>query len=248
MKVSIITTCFNSEKTIEKTIVSVLSQDYSDIEYIIIDGDSKDNTISKVRKYENKINIILSEKDSGMYYAMNKGISLASGDLIGILNSDDVFLNKNVISKVVKSIKLNSSDSVYGDLIYCNAKDKIVRYWKSGFCNIKKFKFGWMPPHPTFFVKKNIYNDLGLFNVDFKSAADYELMLRLLYKNKINVSYVPEVLVKMKIGGKSNKSLKNRLIANLEDKKAWDVNNIKRPFYTQYLKPLLKIPQYLKKY
>jgi len=248
MKVSIITTCFNSEKTIEKTIVSVLSQDYSDIEYIIIDGDSKDNTISKVRKYENKINIILSEKDSGMYYAMNKGISLASGDLIGILNSDDVFLNKNVISKVVKSIKLNSSDSVYGDLIYCNAKDKIVRYWKSGFCNIKKFKFGWMPPHPTFFVKKNIYNDLGLFNVDFKSAADYELMLRLLYKNKINVSYVPEVLVKMKIGGKSNKSLKNRLIANLEDKKAWGVNNIKRPFYTQYLKPLLKITQYLKKY
>ena len=248
MKVSVITTCLNSEKTITKTILSVLSQDYSNVEYIIIDGGSKDDSINKIKKYADKINVIVSEKDDGMYYAMNKGIALASGELIGILNSDDVFFHQNVISNVVESIKRNSSDCVYGDLIYCNEKGKVVRYWKSGSCNIKKFKFGWMPPHPTFFVKKNIYNNLGLFNVDFKSAADYELMLRLLYKHKINASYVPEVLVKMQIGGKSNKSLKNRLIANLEDKKAWDVNNIKRPFYTQYLKPFLKIPQYLKKY
>ncbi len=247
MKVSIITTCFNSEKTITDTIFSVLNQTYSNIEYIIIDGASQDSTLDKINKYANKINILVSEPDQGMYYAMNKGISLASGDLIGILNSDDLFYNNQVIDKVVKCIKNDNSDAVYGDLIYFN-NNKITRYWKAGNLSIKKMKFGWMPPHPTLFVKKNIYDKFGLFDVSFKTSADYELILRFLLKHNINVSYIPDVLIKMKTGGQSNRSIKNRIKANIEDKRAWNVNNLKMPFYTRYLKPVLKINQYLKKY
>ena len=247
MKVSIITTCFNSEKTITDTIFSVLNQTYSNIEYIIIDGASKDSTLDKINKYASKVNIVVSEPDQGMYYAMNKGISLASGDLIGILNSDDLFYNNQVIDKIVKCIKNDNSDAVYGDLIYFK-NNKITRYWKAGNLSIKKMKFGWMPPHPTLFVKKNIYDKFGLFDVSFKTSADYELILRFLLKHNINVSYIPDVLIKMKTGGQSNRSIKNRIKANIEDKRAWNVNNLKMPFYTRYLKPLLKINQYLKKY
>ena len=247
MKVSIITTCFNSEKTITVTIFSVLNQTYSNIEYIIIDGSSKDSTLDKINKYANKINILVSEPDQGMYYAMNEGISLASGDLIGILNSDDLFYNNQIIDKVVTCIKNDNSDAVYGDLIYFN-NNKITRYWKAGNLSIKKMKFGWMPPHPTLFVKKNIYDKFGLFDVSFKTSADYELILRFLLKHNINVSYIPDVLIKMKTGGQSNRSIKNRIKANIEDKRAWNVNNLKMPFYTRYLKPVLKINQYLKKY
>ena len=246
MKVSIITICLNSENTISDTISSVVNQTYSNIEYIIIDGNSSDKTLGIINRFSNSINHLISENDQGMYYAMNKGINLASGELIGVLHSDDLFYDDCVVEKVVDSVVSNNSDCVYGDLIYFS-NNNTKRYWRAGSYNAWKMYLGWMPPHPTFFVKKCIYNKFGDFNVSFKTSADYELMLRLLFKYCIKASYIPETLVKMRLGGQSNKSIKNRIKANIEDSKAWAVNDLKMPFYTRYLKPLLKVNQYIKK-
>jgi len=248
MKVSIITTCKNSESTIEDTIKSVISQDYSDIEYIIIDGGSTDRTLEIIKKYQNKISKFISEQDSGFYYAINKGIGFASGDIIANLNSDDFYSGPSVISKVVNTFKSNSAEGVYGDLHYVEKENtsKIIRNWKSGKYKPGMFLKGWMPPHPTFFVLREIYNKYGLFNTSFKSAADYELMLRFIQKHKIRIAYLPEVIVKMRVGGKSNVTIRNRINANIEDRRAWKINNLKPGFFTLFMKPLLKINQYWK--
>lgn len=247
MKVSIITVSYNSERTIEKTIQSVISQDYNTIEYIIIDGKSTDNTIEICKKYANKISIIISEKDNGIYDAMNKGIALASGDIIGILNSDDWYANDHVISDVVNEILKTKADALYGDLIYVNEKNltKAKRYWKSGKFKKNKFKFGWMPPHPTVFIKKVLYEKFGTFNLTLKSAADYELMLRFFFKNNIIPCYLPKVITIMRLGGKSNATISNRVKANQEDRIAWKINNLKPNLFTLSLKPIRKIPQFL---
>ena len=247
MKVSIITVCYNSGKTIEDTIKSVLKQSYQNIEYIIIDGQSKDNTLQIVNEYKNQISKIVSEPDKGMYDACNKGIKMASGDIIAILNSDDVYTNEKVIENVVEKFKLDNKDTLYADLKYVAADDlsNVVRYWKSGLFKRGKFLFGWMPPHPTFFVKKEVYQKYGLFNTKFRSAADYELMLRFLFKNKVSVSYLPKVAVLMREGGISNVSIKNRFRANSEDKEAWGINDLESFFFTTWLKPVRKLPQFL---
>ncbi len=249
MKVSIITVCFNSELTISDTIKSVLNQTYSDIEYIVLDGQSTDGTLNILNDYKEKISILKSEKDNGMYDAINKGIKMASGDLIAILNSDDVYKDPNVISDVVSLIQKENTDACYGDLVYVKRDNlsKLVRYWKSGFYKEGDFKFGWMPPHPSFFVKKECYERFGLFNLDVVSAADYELMLRFIHVNRIKLSYLERVLVKMRDGGSSNASFANRLRGNAEDKKAWDINGLRLPWYTLKLKPSRKIGQYLPK-
>lgn len=248
-KISIITVCFNSEKTIEDTIQSVLQQSYSNIEYIILDGLSTDRTMDIIKKYEDQISTIRSEKDEGMYDAINKGIQLASGEVIAILNSDDFYINENTIANVMQTFKISKADSVYGDLFYVDSveTDKIKRYWKSGKFKASNFLYGWMPPHPSFFVKKKIYEQNGNFNLSLKSAADYELMLRFLYKNRISTYYLNKVLVKMRVGGMSNVSFKNRLRANKEDKKAWEINKINPKFYTLYIKPIRKVLQFIKK-
>jgi glycosyltransferase len=250
MKVSIITVCHNSETTIESAIQSVLGQDYvNNIEYIIVDGKSTDNTLSIIEKYHNRISKFLSEKDNGMYFALNKGIEMASGDIVGILNSDDFYPDEKIISRVVKEFKEKNCDSVYGDLQYVSRDnpEKIIRHWKSKPYNEKLFLQGWMPPHPTFFVRRECYRKFGYFNTNFTISADYELMLRFLYKYKISSSYIPEVLVKMRTGGISNITLKSRIKANREDRLAWKVNGLKPGLFTLVLKPLSKLRQWIEK-
>ncbi len=246
MKISIITVTFNSAATLEQTILSVINQTHKDIEFIIVDGKSTDDTIKIVEKYKNSISKFISEADNGLYDAINKGIDLASGKVIGILHSDDFYINNEVIQKYEDVFETKNCDAVYADLYYVERENtnKIIRKWKSGNYKKNSFKNGWMPPHPTFFVKKEIYGKFGKFNLDFKSAADYELMLRFILKNQIKIAYLPEYTVKMRVGGKSNVTVANRVNANLEDRKAWEINGLKPLFYTLYLKPLRKIKQF----
>ena len=248
-KISIITVSFNSAKTIKETIESILIQDYNNIEYIIIDGGSSDETINIVKSYSEKISYFISEKDNGIYDAMNKGIKVATGDIVGILNSDDFYPNSFVLSNVAKTFKKYNCDAVYGDLVYVNKKDttQIKRYWQAGNYNTSKIKNGWMLPHPTFFVKKVMYNRYGLYNTDLKSAADYEMILKLLYKENISVQYIPMILVKMRMGGASNSTFLNRIRANKEDGLAWTKNQLNKPMFVRIKKPLQKVIQFFKK-
>ena len=247
MKVSIITIAYNSAGTIEDTIKSIVAQDYSNIEYIIIDGGSTDKTLSIVDKFKDSITTIISEPDKGIYDAMNKGIQNATGDIVGILNSDDIYANKKVVTHIVKAI--GTKDSIYADLVYVGRDntDKITRYWKSGKYRKGIFKTGWMPPHPTFFIRKSCYDQYGTYNLRLKSAADYELMLRMLHKHNISVTYLPEVITKMRVGGQSNVTLLNRLKANKEDRLAWVINELKPGPLTLIMKPVRKISQFFKK-
>ena len=224
----------------------MINQTYKEIEYIIIDGGSTDNTLNIINKYKNKINYFISEKDQGLYEALNKGIKQATGDVIGFIHSDDFYTSNIIIEKYASEFLKSKSDAVYSDLYYVNAlnTDDVIRKWKSGEYKAKSFYFGWMPPHPTFFVKKNIYKTHGDFNLNLKSAADYELMLRFILKNKIIITYLPEFTIKMRIGGKSNASISNRIKANKEDKQAWDINGLKPKFYTLYFKPIRKLIQF----
>lgn len=244
MKISIITATYNSEKTIADTLKSVAEQDYPNIEHIIIDGSSKDKTLKVVEQFTHVAKIV-SEKDKGIYDAMNKGIAAATGDVIAILNSDDFYSDQHIVSKVVQLFS-KGTQTVYGDLHYVHPQktEQIVRKWISGDYNREKFLYGWMPPHPTFFVSKDVYEKYGNFNLEMKSAADYEIMLRFLYRYKVSAAYLPEVLVKMRTGGMSNASFSNRAKANREDAFAWKVNGLKPLFFTTLLKPLRKIKQY----
>lgn len=248
-KVSIITVCYNSSKTIEDTIKSVLSQNYKNIEYIIIDGLSTDKTLDIINKYKNEIALIVSEKDNGLYDAINKGISLANGEIVANLNSDDFYIDENVISDVVEKFKKENTDLLYSDLYYVEEENtnNITRFWKSGEYKKGAFYKGWMPPHPTFFVKKEIYNKYGVFNLKLKSAADYEIMLRFIHKYECTVSYLSRVTIRMRVGGVSNASLSNRIKANREDKLAWKINGLKPKPFTFILKPLSKVNQFFSK-
>ena len=248
-KISIITVAFNSVQTIKDTIESIISQDYNNIEYIIIDGGSTDGTIDVVKQYTNSVVYFCSEADNGIYDGMNKGINAATGDIIGILNSDDFYPNSFIISNVAKSFEKHNCDAVYGDLVYVRSNDvtKITRYWQAGVYSTSKIKNGWMLPHPTFFVKQNIYKRYGLYDTDLKSAADYEMILKLLYKHNISVHYIPMILVNMRTGGESNKSFFNRLKANKEDSLAWTKNQLNKPIFVRFKKPLQKLRQFFLK-
>ncbi|MCC9168220.1 glycosyltransferase family 2 protein [Pontibacter harenae] len=247
MKVSIITIVYNNRETIADAINSVLNQSYPDIEYIVVDGLSTDGTVEVIRSYGHKISKFVSEKDEGLYDAINKGINLATGDVIGLLHSDDLLSSPDTVATIAKAFEEEDVDSVYGDLLYVQKQDisKVVRNWISGHYKRTNFLYGWMPPHPSFYVKRTCYKSYGLYNTDFKSAADYELMLRYLYKHKLSTYYIPKVLVRMRVGGKSNATLKNRLRANQEDYNAWLVNGLKPHFYTRILKPLRKLVQFI---
>jgi len=248
MKISIITVSYNSAKTIRDTIDSVIQQNYHDIEYILVDGKSTDNTIEIIKSYGNKISKFISESDKGIYDAMNKGIQLASGDIIGILNSDDFYADADVLKNVANHFTV-SIDGLYADLVYVDALNttKIIRTWKSGAYKEGAFLKGWMPPHPTFFVRRKVYQNFGDFTNQLKSAADYELMLRFIHKEKIKVAYLPKIIVKMRAGGASNSSIKNRIKANKEDRMAWKMNGLKPGVFTLIRKPLSKLNQFFKK-
>ncbi|MBL7916326.1 MAG: glycosyltransferase [Bacteroidia bacterium] len=250
MKISIITITYNSEKTVEDTIKSVVSQDFPNVEYLIIDGLSKDKTLQVVNKYSAYIDKVVSEKDKGLYDALNKGIKHATGEVIGMLHSDDVYANNQVLSKVAQQFAIDPAlEAVYADLVFVDREntDKVLRTWKSGAYKEDAFKQGWMPPHPTFFVKKSVYEKLGGFNLDLKLSADYELMLRFIHKEKIKIAYLPEIIVKMRMGGISNTSFFVKLKANMEDKLAWKLNGVKPGWFTTIRKPLKKLSQYFVK-
>lgn len=246
LKFSIITVCLNAAGTLRDCIESVKGQGL-EVEHIIIDGGSDDGTLKVLERYRSQVARLISEPDGGMYDAMNKGLRLAGGDVIGILNADDFYSNAVVLSKVAESFRDESIDSCYGDLVYVDAADirKVFRYWRSGSYDRRKFYNGWMPPHPTFFARRSVYEKYGFFNLDLGSAADYELMLRFLLKHKIACKYIPEVLVHMRNGGQSNASLKNRLAAHRNDYLAWKVNEIAPYPWTLMMKPLRKIGQYI---
>lgn len=249
MKVSIITVVFNGERTIRDCIESVLGQSYGNIEYIIVDGKSTDKTPEIVRNYGTKIAVFISEKDAGIYDAMNKGIAKATGEVIGILNADDFYRDSLVIEKVISKLNQTTSDGIYGDLIYVDSKDTqhIKRYWKSGEFNRNKFLYGWMPPHPTFFLRRASYEQFGYYRTDLGSAADYELMLRMMYKYSIKMTYLPEIVTVMRVGGVSNKTVGNRLKANQSDRAAWQLNGLKPYWFTLWLKPIRKVLQFVYK-
>ena len=248
MKVSIITVCYNSAKTIKDTIDSVVAQNYQDIEYIIIDGKSTDGTLEIINSYSSKVLKCFSEPDKALYDAINKGIKVATGEIVGLVHADDVLAAKDVISKVVDVFIENRCEAIYSDLQYVDKDNlnKVFRDWRAGSYSAGMFLNGWMPPHPTFYAKRRLFEDLGAYNTSFEISADYELMLRFVHGNKIEIKYIPEVLVKMRVGGKSNSSIINRVKANIEDRRAWRVNYLKPNFFTLYQKPLSKLMQFLK--
>lgn len=246
MKISIITATYNSAATVRDTLACIAGQQYANIEHIIVDGLSKDNTLEIVKEFPHVARVI-SEKDKGIYDAMNKGVQMATGDIVGILNSDDFYTSPSVLEKVAAAFEDPAVEAVYGDLQYVKQDNTeiVTRTWKSGKYQKRFLYYGWMPPHPTFFVRRHIYDKCGLFNTTLRSAADYELMLRVLLKHDTLAQYIPEVLVKMRAGGMSNASLKNRLKANKEDEMAWKLNNLKPYFFTTWLKPLRKVFQFI---
>ncbi|UKN02081.1 glycosyltransferase [Paracrocinitomix mangrovi] len=248
MKISIVTVSYNSADTIKDTIESVVHQKDVELEYIIVDGGSTDGTVEIVESYGDKIHQFVSEADKGIYDGMNKGVAMATGDVIGILNSDDLYTNNEVLKNVLAKFE-DAIDGVYANLVYVDQNDlnKVRRTWISGNYIEGSFKKGWMPPHPTFFVRKKYYEKYGSYSLNLRSAADYELMLRFIHKNKINLAYLNEVIVKMRIGGQSNASLKNRLKANKEDRMAWKMNGLKPSPLTFIRKPISKIGQFFKR-
>lgn len=268
MKISIITTTFNSSATIMDCLESVRVQAEKDVEHIVVDGASTDGTLNILEQQKDIIDKIISEPDKGIYDGMNKGLLVATGEIIGILNADDTYFGSDILTKVARIFESKNVDSCYGDLIYVNghkscqsslgssqsrcqgtaSRDlKITRYWKSGDFDPGKFYWGWMPPHPTFFVRRQVYEKYGYFNLDMGTAADYELMLRFLVRCGISCAYLPEILVRMRSGGASNVSLPGRLRANRMDRKAWELNGLKPYPWTMMLKPLRKLGQWISK-
>ena len=248
MKISIITVCWNSEKYLKTAIESVLNQAYKDIEYIIIDGGSTDGTLDIIKKYEPLFDgrmRWISEKDNGIYDAMNKGINRSSGEVIGLLNSDDFYISNTSLEKIAAIFIKENVDSVYADLYYVREfeTDKIVRGWKTG--KRRPFSKGWHPAHPSFFVKKEVYNKYGNFNLNYRIAADFEIMLRFLEKYSVSSFYLKEYIVKMRLGGESNKNFENIKKGKNEIVQAFKSNNITISFFYPYKRWIFKIFQYL---
>jgi len=246
MKVTIITVCYNRSKTIKESILSVLSQSHNDIEYIIIDGNSNDGTQEIIQRYSGSISKFISEPDNGMYDAINKGLQLATGDIIGLMHSDDEFYDTGVISKIVsKFSELESTEAVYGNGVYITNDEnkKIVRNRIGGEFSLKRIKNGWLPLHPTVYIKRSCLEKYGLYNLDFKIASDTEFLLRYLYKYKVKTTYINEYIVKMKMGGLSTS--KSRAMEVLkEDYKIYKFHEL-FAFKSVVLKKMRAVKQYI---
>lgn len=248
MKISIITVVFNNEATISTAIESVLNQTYQAIEYIIIDGKSTDGTMKIVNHYTSSIAKIISEPDKGIYDAMNKGIQLATGEVIGILNSDDVYADNNVLHTVMNEFRDASVDVIYGDLVYVKNNDlnQVVRKWKSESYYKNFFEDGHVPPHPSLFIRKKVYDKVGGFNQAMRLAADYEFMLRLFKLHTFKSKYINRLFVKMRLGGATNGSLKNIINGNKEILRAWQINNLKAPLLLMPKRMFKRLTQFIK--
>lgn len=247
LRVSIVTVTLNSNATIRDTINSVLNQTYPYIEYIIVDGGSADGTIELVNSFGTRVSKFISEPDLGIYDAINKGINLATGDIVGILNSDDFFYNNDAVQKIVEGFKDNSVDAVFGDAQFVDRVNtsKIVRYYSSKHFNPKKFKFGYMPAHPSFYAKRELFGKYGYYEIDYKIAADFELLIRFLLINKISCRYIEFPLISMRTGGVSNKSISSKLLLNKEIVRACKQNGIKTNYFLIYSKYLRKIFEFI---
>ena len=246
MKVSIITSCYNRETTIRGAIESVLSQDYPNIEYIIIDGASKDNSLKIIKEYKNQITKIISEPDRGMYEAINKGIRMATGDIIGLVHSDDFLYSSQTISHIVQRFMETEADFLYGDGLFVNAEhtDKIVRNWISGKYRLWKVKHGWLPLHPTCYIRKEVLQKRGLYNESYKIAADSDLLFRYLIGGDLTVTYLKEYIVKMRMGGLSTDKIRRKQMWN-EDIRMYNSHGM-NPTITKIEKMLWKVPQLVK--
>jgi glycosyltransferase involved in cell wall biosynthesis len=252
VKLSIVTIAFNAAATIADTVQSVAKQRLPEgvtLEYIVIDGGSTDDTLKVIEPWRDRIDVLISERDKGLYDGMNKGVRAATGDFIGVLNSDDLYAHDQVLANVAAKLKESGADGLYGDLVYVDRHDtdKVTRKWTSGAYKQGAFLHGWMPPHPTFFARREAFEDHGGFNLALKSAADYELMLRFVHKHGLQLAYLPEVMVRMRVGGMSNASAANRLRANREDRAAWRMNGLKPLPWTLAMKPLRKVGQFLRR-
>ena len=249
MKVSLITVVYNGAATIENAIQSVVAQDYPDIEYIIIDGASKDDTLEVVKRYAKDIAVLISEPDKGIYDAMNKGVSKATGDVIGILNADDMLAGPEVISAVVKQLQESGADTLIGDLVFVKEHDlnKVVRFYSSKDFKLKRFEKGDMPPHPTFYVRREVYEKYGKFNLDYRIISDFDIMLRFLYRNKVSFTYLPKVMVKMRMGGVTNSGISSKIKRNKEIHRSLNDNGIPTSLVKIYWKYFTKVLQLVKR-
>lgn len=228
IKISVVTAVHNSHKTVGQALDSVLTQSYPAVESIVIDGASTDGTLAVLEAYRSRLGVLISERDQGIYDALNKGIKRANGDVVGFLHADDVFENSEVLTKVAAGFEDPSIDAVYGDLVYVQHGDinQIIRYWKSDLYDDAALARGWMPPHPTFYVRRSVYERLGGFDTRYRIAADYDTVLRFLAVGKIRAAYIPEVLVRMRAGGISNRSLKTIARKSLEDMQVLQRNGV----------------------
>jgi glycosyltransferase involved in cell wall biosynthesis len=247
MKISIITVCYNSADTLQDTLESVRSQDYSEIEHILIDGGSSDATVEIIKSFQH-VTKWVSESDDGLYDAINKGIRMASGDVIGVLNSDDFFPQNHTVSTIAQAFLTNKVDAIYGDVAFVRPHNlgKVVRIYSSKNFTPRFFKYGYMPAHPSFYVKARCHHDLGLYRTDYKIAADYELLMRFFIKGKITSYYVPEVFVFMRTGGVSNKGIFSRYILNKEIVRACKENGVSTNLLILSMKYVNKIFEYIK--
>lgn len=248
MKISIITAVFNAAETIEDTLLSVATQTYPEIEHIVIDGFSTDSTTAIIKRHQSKLAHVVSEPDRGVYDAMNKGLALASGDVVGFLNADDVYIDTEVLAKVAVAMADPLVDACYADLIYVDRErtELVVRYWTSREYVPGLFKRGWMPAHPTFFVRKAVYQRFGGFDLRYRLQADFDLALRLLHVHGIRVRYVPEVWVRMRMGGMSNNSIRNMVRGNIEAYSSCRNNGLNVPPWFILTKVLSRVPQFIK--
>lgn len=247
MKISIITITYNSAKTLPRALASVQGQTYSDIEHIIVDGASTDGTVELIESYAKVHKNVrwISEKDNGIYNAINKGIQMASGNAIGFLHSDDVFFAPDSVEHIAAAFDSTQADIVYGDLQYCH-NNRVVRHWQSNPFHLRSLKYGWMPPHPTVYVRKDVYQQVGPYDEWFRISADYDMMLRL-FSAGYKSCYIPEVIVSMETGGASNKNTKARLSKTQEDYIALKKNHVGAGYITVAFKQLRKVRQFIRK-
>jgi len=261
VKISVITTALNAAGTIRDCLESVRRQTHPEVEHVVVDAGSADGTLDILAEYQESLARVISEPDRGIYDGMNKGLGLVTGEVVGILNADDMYCGPDVLAKVARVFAEKRVESCYGDLVYIDGGaggsrdpasgrrsaaggNRITRYWRSGEFRPERFYWGWMVPHPTFFVRREVYERCGGFNLELGTAADYEMMLRLLVRHRITTAYLPETLIMMRAGGASNATLAGRVRANAMDRKAWEVNGLRPYPWTLWLKPLRKVGQW----